>query len=70
MYTNLVLQPYMIPKENFNLKSQRKIFAFRTKMNHIKANFVSSKYIEKCEKCYEDMDIIHLFKCTRINITT
>ena len=67
-YTNLVLQPYMISRENFDIKSQRKTFAFRTKINHIKANFVSSKDIEKCEKCHEDMDNIHLFKCTRINI--
>ena len=41
-YTKLELQPYMIPRENFNLKLQRLLFALRTKMNQIKANFCSS----------------------------
>ena len=68
-YTQLLLQPYMRPRENINLKSQREIFALRTKMNHIKANFCSSKYIEKCNKCNFEMDNSHLFKCTRKNIT-
>ena len=58
----------MRARENIDLKSQRQIFALRTKMNHIKANFCSSKYIEKCEKCNFEMDNIHLFKCTRRNI--
>ena len=41
-YTKLLLQPYMRPRENINLKSQREIFALRTKINHIKDNFCSS----------------------------
>ena len=68
MYTNLVLEPYMIPRENFPLNSQRKIFALRTKINHIKANFCSSKDIDKCDKCNCDIDNVHLFKFTRRNI--
>ena len=68
VYTDFVLQSYMIPRENFPLNSQRKIFALRTKMNHIKANFCSSKDIDKCDKCNCDIDNVHLFKCTRKNI--
>ena len=38
-YRQLEFQSYMIPRENINLKSQRELFALRTKMNHIEANF-------------------------------
>ena len=65
IYKNLSLQPYLRPRENFNLKAQRQIFALRTKMSHVKTNFCSSKYIDKCDKCNFEMDNIHLFKCTR-----
>ena len=47
IYKQLSLQPYLRPRENFNLKAQRQIFALRKKLNHIKANFCSSKYIDK-----------------------
>ena len=67
-YKQFSLQPYMRPRENIDLKTQRLIFALRTKINHIKANFCSSKYIEKCDKYNFEMDNIHLFKCTRRNI--
>ena len=40
----------------------------KTKMNHIRANFYSSKDIDKCEKCNCDIDNVHLFKFTRRNI--
>ena len=66
-YTKLELQSYMIPRENFNIKLQRNIFALRTKMNHIQANFCSSNEIKKCDKCNCELDNIHLFKCTRKN---
>ena len=62
-----MLQPYMIPRENFDLKSQRKIFALRTKMNHIKQILSPQKMQKSGVKCYEDMENIHLLKCTRIN---
>ena len=55
------------PRENIKLEAQRELFALRTKMNHIKANFCSSKEIEKCNKCQCEMDNEHLFKCTRRN---
>ena len=32
IYKNLSLQPYLRPRENFNLKAQRQIFALRTKI--------------------------------------
>ena len=66
-YSKLELQSYMIPRENINLKSQRDIFALRTKVNHIEANFYSSDKIKKCEKCYFEMNNSHLFKCIRKN---
>ena len=66
-YSKLELQSYMIPRENINLKSQRDIFALRTKMNHIEANFCSSNDIKKCDKCNFEMDNSHLFKCIRKN---
>ena len=37
-------------------------------MNNIEANFCPSSQIKKCEKCYENMDNYHLFKCSRKNI--
>ena len=43
----LLLHPDMRPRENIKLKSQRQIFALRTKIKQIKANFCSSKHIEK-----------------------
>ena len=58
----------MIPRENIPLKLHRNIFALRTKINHIRTNFCSSKDIETCYKCNGDMDNVHLFKCTRTNI--
>ena len=66
-YTNFVLQPYFRPRDNIKLEAQRELFALRTKMNHIKANFCSSKEIEKCDKGQCEMDNGHLFKCTRRN---
>ena len=36
-------------------------------MNHIRANFCSSKDIEKCDICQCEMDNEHLFKCTKRN---
>ena len=66
-YTNFVLQPYLRPRENIKLEAQRELFALRTKMNHIRANFCSSKEIEKCNKCQCEMDNEHIFKCTRRN---
>ena len=66
-YKNLSLQPYFRPREGFKLEAQREIFALRTKMNHIPANFCSSKNIRKCEKCQFEMDNEHLSNCTRIN---
>ena len=53
--------------ENIKLKAQRKLFALRTKMNHIKANFCSSQEIEKSNKCQCEIDNEHLFKCKRTN---
>ena len=46
-YKTLALQPYFRPRENIKLEEQREIFALRTQMNHIRANFCSSKDIEK-----------------------
>ena len=66
-YSQLELRSYMNPRENINLKPQRDIFALRTKINHIEANFCSSDKIKKCEKCHYEMDNSHLFKCIRKN---
>ena len=33
-------------------------------MNDLKANFCSTKDIEKCSKCTLDLDNVHLFRCT------
>ena len=67
IYTHLNLQPYFRSIENLNITSQRKLFALRTQMNHIKANFCSSSEIQKCEIRSSEMDNYHLFKCTRRN---
>ena len=64
----LLLHPYMRPRGNINLKSQRQIFALRTKIKQIKANFCSSKHIEKFNRHNFEMDNSHLFKCTRKNM--
>ena len=69
-YTHLNIQPYLRTIENINLKSQREIFALRTQMNHIPANFCSSSQVQKCEKCNADMNNYHLFQCTRKNINS
>ena len=67
-YTNFVLQPSFRPRENIKFEAQRHLFALKTKINHIKANFFSSKKINfflinvKSEMINE-----HLFKCTRRN---
>ena len=66
-YINFVLQPYFSPRENFKLEAQRELFALRTKMNYIPANFCSSKVINKCDKCQCEMDNEHLFNCTSKN---
>ena len=49
-YSHLALQPYFRPRENINLNSQRDIFALRTKINNIEANFSSTTEIKKCDK--------------------
>ena len=54
--------------ENIKLRTQIKLFALRAKINHIKANFCSSREIEKCNKCQCEIDNEHLFKCTRTNL--
>ena len=66
--SHLSLQPYFRPRENINLDSQRKIFALRSKMNNIEANFCSTNKIKKCDKCNIEIDNYHLFKCTRQNM--
>ena len=60
-YSNISLQPYFRPRENINLTSQREIFALRSKMNNIEANFCSSTEIRKCDKYNFEMDNYHLF---------
>ena len=67
-YPDFNMQPYFNSIENINLQSQREIFALRTQMNHIPANFGSSSQVKKCDKCNLEMNNQHLFKCTRINI--
>ena len=64
---NFVLQPYFSPRENFKLEAQRELFALRIKINHIPANFCSSKDLKKCDKCQCEMDNEHMFNCTRKN---
>ena len=66
-YSQLCLQPYLRPRENISLNSQRKIFALRSKMNQIEANFCTSSKIKICENCYLKMNNFHFFKCTRNN---
>ena len=49
-YSHLALQLYFRPRENINLNSQRDIFALRSKIINIEANFCSSTEIKKCKK--------------------
>ena len=56
IYSNLSIQPFFRPRENIRLKTQRKIFALRSKINHIKASFCYSTQIEKCKKFDIEMD--------------
>ena len=63
-YNKLIMQPYLRSKENFTLKEQQEMFAFRSQMNDIKANFCSRNKIEHCNKCLNEMNNNHLFQCT------
>ena len=63
-YHNLILQPYLRSNENFKLKEQQELFAMRSQMNNLKANFCSRQQIENCDKCEKKMNNEHLFECT------
>ena len=63
----MALQPYFRPRENLKLESQREIFVLRTKINHIRASFCSSKDIKTCDKCQCEVYNEHLYKYTKGN---
>ena len=64
-YTKFELQPYLRSKENIPIILQRQLFALRSQMNNIKANFCSRTKIPICDQCENEIDNNHLFKCMR-----